>query len=118
MALLNKLQVDEAQDLVTEEVDCPEWGGSVLIRRMTGKDRDSWEASIYEIKDGKPKQDFTNMRAKLVARTMVDDKGQRLYADTEADVLGNRSALVLDRLFKVAQRMNGMGTEAEEIAKN
>jgi hypothetical protein len=30
-----------ADDIVTEAVDCPEWGGKVLVKAMTGAERDS-----------------------------------------------------------------------------
>jgi len=45
---LNKEQILRADDLKTEEVDVPEWGGSVRVRVLTGTERDAFESSIYD----------------------------------------------------------------------
>ena len=41
--MLTQEQIRAASDLKTEEVYVPEWGGSVLMRGMTGTERDAWE---------------------------------------------------------------------------
>ena len=71
--------------------------------------------------DGKnTKMDLRNMRAKLVALTVVDDKGKRLFrGDADVNALGRKSAAALQRVFEVAQRLSGLSDEdMEELAKN
>ena len=114
---LTKDQILEAQDLQNESVDVPEWSGSVLVRTMTGADRDAFEASmITTLPDGTRKPNMANMRAKLVALTVVDDAGNRVFDVTDVDRLALKSASALERVFNAAQRINGLGAQAEETA--
>jgi hypothetical protein len=41
----------------------------------------------------------------------------RLFTDAEVAELGNKSAKALDRVFTIAQRINGIGTDAVDTAK-
>lgn len=118
--MLSKEQILAADDIKTETVDVPEWGGTVIIRMMSGTARDAYEASMVGFKNGQRVADLTNMRAKLVAATLVDESGEPLFTD-EADIaaLAAKSAAALERLFKVAQRINGLGNDSvEEAQKN
>ena len=118
--ILTKDQILEADDLRTETVDVPEWGGSVLVRTMSGTDRDAFEASMITLSpDGTRKPNMTNMRAKLVALTVVDDAANRLFDASDVDRLALKSASALERVFAAAQRINALGVDAQdEIAKN
>ena len=58
---------------------------------------------------------MANLRAKLVAACLVDgETGDRLFDNKTVHQLGNKSAAALDRLFRVAQRMNGMDSPEEQ----
>jgi Phage tail assembly chaperone len=114
--MLNKDSILAAADLPTEKVPCPEWGGDVYVRTMAGHERDHFEQSVA---DGKSKSNLNNVRARLAVKTVCDDKGNRLFTDDDAEALGKKSGKVLDRIFDAAQRLNGIGKEAEnDIAKN
>lgn len=117
--LLTKEAILQAQDLPFEDVEVPEWGGTVRIRTLTGTERDAFESSVAR-KQGKDViMNYKNIRAKLVALTVVDGEGNRLFDDDDAKELGKKSANVLDRLFEVAQRLSGLRDEdVEELAKN
>ena len=119
MSLLSKTAILAAQDLQTEDVEVPEWGGAVRVRSFTGRERDAFEASMVRGEGRDRKVDLTNMRARLVGLTVIDETGQRLFTDEEADLLGAKSGAALDRVFAVAQKLNGLsGTDVEELAKN
>lgn len=117
---LSKDQIIAASDIVSETVEMAEWGGSVIVRTMTGAARDAYESSMVILKDGKRVADLTNMRAKLVAATLVDDAGNLLFNTAEeVEALAAKSANALEKLFKVAQRLNGLAPDsADEAAKN
>jgi hypothetical protein len=112
MNILSKDAILAADDLPRETVSVPEWGGEVLVRTMSGTDRDAFEASLLE-KDGR----MENVRARLVALTLCDPQGDRLFDDSEIAALGRKSARALDRVFAVAQRLNGIGVEQVDAAK-
>ena len=119
MSLLSKTAILAAQDLQTEDVEVPEWGGAVRVRSFTGRERDAFEASMVR-GDGKDRKvDLTNMRARLVGLTVIDETGQRLFTDEEVDLLGAKSGAALDRVFAIAQKLNGLsGADVEEFSKN
>ena len=45
---LSRDDILKAADNEPEEVDVPEWGGSVLVRGMTGRERDAFEVSLMQ----------------------------------------------------------------------
>ena len=119
MTLLSKTAILAAQDLQTEDFEVPEWGGAVRVRSFTGRERDAFEASMVRGEGRDRKVDLTNMRARLVGLTVIDETGQRLFTDEEVDLLGAKSGAALDRVFAVAQKLNGLsGADVEELSKN
>jgi hypothetical protein len=100
-----------AEDLGTEIVDVGEWGGSVTVRGMTGKERDAFEASILERRGKRMVPNTANVRAKLVARCCLDENGDRLFTDSDAEALGAKSGAAIDRVYEVAARLSGMTDE-------
>lgn len=117
---LTKDQILEANDLQSVAVEVPEWGGTVYVRSMTGADRDAFESSMVTVHpDGSRTPDLRNLRSKLVALTLVDEEGNRLFEVADIARLALKSSAALERVFEAAQRLNGLGTKAEaEAVKN
>lgn len=116
MALLTKAQILGVQDLTHRDVEVPEWGGAVRVRTMTGEERDAYEMAVY---NGE-RANVANLRARLLVLTLVDEQGQRLFAD-EADVeaLGKKSVRAMQRVFVAARELNAIDQETlKELAKN
>lgn len=119
MAYLTRDAILSAQDLVTEDVAVPEWGGTVRVRGLTGTERDEIEASMVEQRGRKVHMNMANLRARLCAMSIVDEDGRRLFATVDVKVLGEKSAAALDRVFSVAQRLSGFSKDdIEELTKN
>ncbi|KVG31453.1 hypothetical protein WJ30_14925 [Burkholderia diffusa] len=111
--ILNRAAILAANDLATVTVDVPEWGGAVIIRSMTGAQRDAYETSLMT-KDmsGRYTIDTENMRAKLVIFTAVDETGTPLFTPDDLSALVGKNAAVIERLFVAAQRINGLSKDA------
>lgn len=109
-----------AADLPTEECDCPEWGGTVVVRGLTGAQRDEWEASTTIVRGKTAVRDTANARAKLVALCAVDhETGEPLFTRQDVDALGKKSGAALGRVFAVAARLSGLtDEELEELEGN
>lgn len=118
LALLGRDVILAAPDLATEDVEVPEWGGTVRLRMLTGKERDAFEAScLRDRHDGTKEFDSRNMRAKLVALTLIDENGGRLFSEEDVNALGKKSAKALSRIFDHAASLNGIGPEdAKKLA--
>ena len=122
MAVLDRNAILEAKDLPTETVDVPEWGGQVIVRTLTGEERDQYETSMFEIVgEGSKRTAITkleNIRATLVALTIVDEEGQRMFTRDDIVALGNKSAAALDRIYEVARTLSGLSEEdMDELAE-
>ncbi len=107
--ILSAADILGANDLKTELVACPEWGGDVCLKSMTGLERDRFELGMTKKgKNGKRENDTDNLRAKLVAACAVDEKGKQLFTEAQALELGAKNAKALDRCFDAASALNGM----------
>lgn len=112
MARLSRNDILTVEDLKREEVPVPEWGGEVLVRTLTGSERDQFEAAHLKAPD-------RDVRARLAAATLCDEEGKPLFTPDDVAALGRKSAAALDRVFSVGMRINGIGkADVEELAKN
>jgi hypothetical protein len=113
---LTRDEILSADDLTSERVKVPEWGGEVIVRALTGTLRDAWETSMVSADGKRLKVDSSNVRAKLVAVSVVDDKGKRVFTDKDVIRLGNKSAAALERVVDVAKRLSAIGEDELEAA--
>ena len=110
--LLDKNSILTATDLKREKVPCPEWGGDVIIQELGAIDRDRlWPALL----DAEGKNDPVNIAGKVLVRCIVNEDGERLFSDDEADALGKKSTIVVNRLFKIAERLNTLAMQDEAV---
>lgn len=117
MTLLSKAEIIAAEDIAYEDVPVPEWGGAVRVRGLTGAQRSLIEATMVASKGQEVEvriEAFRTLRERLVAASLVDENGKRLFTDHEVSALGEKSAVVLSRLMAVAQRLSGMDEKAVE----
>jgi hypothetical protein len=113
MNYLSKAQILDADDSGFDDVPVPEWGGTVRIKRMTGAEKDTFEASMTIIQQQGnrivQKPNFVNVRAKLAARCIVDPAtGELMFSDADVLDLGRKSGAALDRVVAAAKRLNRM----------
>lgn len=113
MAILTADQIRKhgSDELPTETVDIPEWGGQVRVQGMTGRQRDRFEAGLLERRGRVDVPNVDNIRAKVVAACLVDEDGTRLFNDPDADELGDYPAAIIERIYKVAARLSGIGDD-------
>tara|TARA_R100000664_G_C2701792_1_gene101849 strand:+ start:354 stop:713 length:360 start_codon:yes stop_codon:yes gene_type:complete len=119
MTILTRDQILSANDQTTETVEVPEWGGSVIVSTMSGRERDAFESSLMADKGSSKSANMANLRARLASLCCVAEDGTRMFTQADIEALGNKSAAALNRIFLAAQRLNGIGEDAvEELAGN
>lgn len=111
------------RELVTEWVPVPKWGGKVLVRELTGTERDAFEASIVVQKGKQRTTNTENIRAKLAQLAIVDHtdpkKRAPLFTRKQVDQLGKLDAASLDLIYDVAARLSGLTPkDVEELEGN
>ncbi len=108
--MLSRDQILAVQDVKTQDVDVQEWGGSVRVRVMSGSERDKFEREQYEMhKIGKLGD---NMRARLLARCLVDEENKPLFTADDVAALGEKSSSALERVARIARRLNKIDDDA------
>lgn len=112
MGLLTRDAILGADDLKTEQVAVPEWGGDVLVKVLRGFELEAWHLRIAEQKSGSG--DFA---ASLVAATTIDSDSRLLFSPEDIAALSQKSGAALDRVYQVAKRLNKIGEQGVVVAK-
>lgn len=118
MPLTDKTALLEAAGRINavETVRIEALGDDICLRVMTGAERDAFEASVD---DGSGKRNLANLRARLLARTLCDEEGGRIFGDGDVAQLGATPAPWLVEAFEHAQRVNGLSEkDVDEMAGN
>lgn len=110
---LTREQILNATDMRTAEVDVPEWGGTVMVRAMTGLERDAFEESIT----GKNK---VSIRAKLASMAICDPETKAfIFTAADIEALGQRNFAALNRVCDAASNLSALTPEdMEKLEKN
>lgn len=112
---LTKEQILAADDRSTKEIPVPEWGDTALLRVMSGTERESFEREWQSTED----RLLPQYKLKMLRRCLCDSAGAPLFSDDELEQLGEKSAKVIERLFRECMVLNGFETNSvEDAAKN
>lgn len=110
--MLTKEQILKAKDYDLKEVEMPEWGGSVFMRSFSGKERSELEVEVTE-NGGNILIDST-LRARFIRKCLCDGEGNLLFAEEDIDVLNQKSAAALEKLFNLTLEVSGFSDKDVE----
>ena len=111
-------QILSTDDLHSEKVEVAEWGVTLIVKELTGEQRASLFDTI-EVANGKVQDFDKNMQGRLVAMSLYDLNGVRIFSDDDVQSLMSKSGTVLDRLSDVAMRVSGISADAgDELGKD
>ena len=111
MPILGREAILQANDIVTESVEVPEWGGAVLVKGMTGAERDRFELGMVRNPGKDAKVNLDDMRARLCSLTIVNENGKLLFTPADIKELTKKSASALQRVWEVARALSGIGDD-------
>lgn len=101
--LLTAEDIVAVDDVPTETVDVPEWGGSVVLRGLTLEE----VLALRGDAEGAAK-DPTALSVKMLTASFADP----VLTPEQAAVLVKKSATVVARLMQKASRLSGVDEEA------
>ncbi len=104
--MLDRKAILEANDITSEKLSIPEWGGDVYIRVMTGQSRDAWEEALSNSDSL-----FDNVRSRMAVASVCDEEGNLLFTSDDVVALGKKSGVALDKVFETARRINKLSAE-------
>jgi len=111
VALLSRDDILAVDDRKYDTVSCPEWGGDVRLRSITGRQRDAYEASVIQTNGNDRKVNLRNVRAKLIILCAVGEDGHALFTGDDLNALGGKNAAPIERLFDACRKLAGMSPE-------
>lgn len=115
MPILTAEQILTATDTKHADVPVEEWGGTVRIRVLSGRERNALEREATG-PDGKASPLF---RERMLVKCLCDETNKPLFSSEQVAVLAEKNGVVLDRLFDAALRLNGFKKDTvEELEKN
>ena len=106
--LLDKTAILSSLKLKTE--DMPLGGGTIRVSELGGSDYlKIWTDPAYQ--DGNGNVDMSKFTPALLAYTIIDENGNRLFSDDEVPELAKAAAGPFLDIAKVAKRLNGLTGE-------
>lgn len=99
-----------SHDIQHEIVEIPEWGCSLLVKSMTGKERSLLFSTAI---DAKGKFDFEKAYPVILIASVYDpETGEKVFGQADMDLLNTKNAAAMERIAKVAMRLSGLDSES------
>ena len=112
--MLLKDAIFSAKDLPVEKLTIPAWGGDVFLRVITSEEKDAWERSWFVGEGEERREDMHNLSARFAVLVLCDESGKRIFTDSEAGALGQKSGAALSKIWEAGRKLNKMGKDAAE----
>ncbi len=117
MGCLTAEQIKGFGTLRRECVEVPEWGegAEVYVREMGKTEFRVFHKKHYNTgKDGIPREKAdVDVELALVLRCTVDDKGENVFKDSDAEWLGERGFGAIQRIAEAVLDLHGLGAKAK-----
>lgn len=99
MKKLTRNDVTSNKKISITEVEVPEWDGIVCIKELTIEERLAFDAK-YTDSEGKFKNvNDPEMIYELLRKCLVDEDGNKLFEDSDVEIMKQKSGPVMQRLF-------------------
>lgn len=107
-------QILACKDIQSEVVEVPQWGATVEVRGMTGRQR---ALVLKESVDARGNVDLQKLYPHLVIVSCYDpETGEPVFLAGDFDAVAEKSGAALEVIAQVAMRLSGFN--AEDISKN
>ncbi len=107
MKLLGRDQILSVVDECFQDVEIPEWNGTVRVRSLTGAQRAALLNSAKKVESAE-------WIEKMVAASVCDEDGNPLFTQEDVGKLSQKNAAALNRIFEAADKLNGFSDRALE----
>lgn len=111
--LLSAAAIKAAKDLSHEIVDVPEWGGGILLQQMNAGEATHFGTVMERLRSQEGFSSKDGMYMMLIYSARVELDGAYLFTEEDLSDLRKKSIDVLNRLQRIALKLNKMGIEGE-----
>jgi hypothetical protein len=120
--LLTKEQILSGRDRPHEDIDLPELGGRVRIRRMSAHEREAMAHYLQQLDEKKQSgEDVPTVTplAVVACYSIVDGENRRMFTIEDFKRLSQCDDATLEKIWHVADRLNAFSARAQEaLEKN
>ena len=118
--VLTKADILAAADIQTRIERVPEWGGTVTLKALSGKERDEFETFTFNRASGdKDTRGYVadDIVAYGLSIAIRGPDGKRLFSPADVAALNEKNGVVLRRLWATVERANLLGGAALEAER-
>lgn len=108
---MNRESIEVAADYEIEKVPVPEWCGDVFIRSMDAGDKIDFVTQC----DGDPPE--VHLACWLCARMICDEKGNRLFTESDMDIFRAKNPDVVQRIGEEIVKLGRISSDAVRDAE-
>jgi len=111
MSYLTLEQIKEVDDIDTVDVEIPEWGGTVKVRGMSGRQRSNLE---QKISNNAP---IGELKMSLITSCTLGEKGDPLFTPADKKWLQEKGAGPIETIFSEICKLSGITEQDVEDAE-
>jgi hypothetical protein len=118
--VLTRDQIIAVRDLKTKEIQPPgeEWKGGTRIQQMNALAMERYVMLVLSVEgrveSGHSIEGMAEARAKIAVMCLIDDNGDRLFADEDWEILAEKSHDALKYITDEIATLSGFGEDAEK----
>lgn len=120
MATLTREEILGMEDRKVEVLKVKAWGGKIVsIRPMTGHCREEIEVLMMSEAGDDRTKNWMNLRAKVIVRSVCDDKGELLFTEADVAALSGKHCAALDEMWVKARAISKLDADdVKALTKN
>lgn len=104
----------EADDIISEDVEVPEWDTTIQVRGMNGKERAKLLKGAAAGGEVNMEKWFPDL---LIATVHDPETGEKVFEPADRDALNAKSGSAIATIADVAARLSGLGETDVQLAK-
>jgi len=113
MNKLSKQEILAKVKLPEVEIEVPEWGTTLKLKGMTGKQRLVLAKSVNPETDKEDAEAIVNIITKLISISVVDETGNPMFSEDEAKALVDGDLNTASKVVTEIYKLNGINQEEE-----
>lgn len=107
--ITNCEEILNRDDFTFEELEVPEWGGTIRIRSLSGNERTKITNMVNKHRDG------DGMFEQVIIFGTVDENGRPVFRSDHLAVLKEKSAFVTQRIGSKILEISGFKNPADSV---
>lgn len=106
--MLSGADILRANDRIVGEIEVPEWGGTVLLRRLSSRQIEQWDEFARQIRDPDTDLGPLDGLALMFAQMACDEQGEPLFTGADLEKLKDKAAEIMRTVVDRGAELNNI----------